>query len=257
LNIAMQLPASAIVSKGSLSAQIEPERSADLYAVWKAVFDGAHAVKRLSSDAHRPLAEEPGSQSVNAGKAKPQQVAHQYTSVALLAIGIESGLVAGSFGVSAEHDPVLELAAPGEPVTVASRISADPVGNQGNAVGANAARRLPVTKEPPDGTMPKPERSGLGEVPELGSSPAQRFAGASVDSVQVFVDGDTVSIVLRDPLISEPEAVHCGFETARRLLGRSNALNQITLNGRTVYQQLDGSLTIASEHAGAVLVFAC
>src|SRR5581483_7561244 len=57
------------------------------------------------------------------------------------------------------------------------------------------------------------------------------------ESVRVFVQGPAVAIVVRDATISDQDAVSCAFETARELTGLRSSLQQLTLNGRTLYQR--------------------
>lgn len=77
---------------------------------------------------------------------------------------------------------------------------------------------------------------------------------ATAESINVFVQGAAVSIVVRDNTLSEQEAMRCGFETARRLTGQGAALQQLTLNGQTLYRQQDAANAGTAPRA---LVFAC
>jgi len=75
------------------------------------------------------------------------------------------------------------------------------------------------------------------------------------DSVNVFVDGTAVSIVVRDAALSTPDAMRVAFDTARRLTGRSASLRQLTLNGQVLYRQRND--LIAQMSSSSVLAFAC
>jgi hypothetical protein len=79
---------------------------------------------------------------------------------------------------------------------------------------------------------------------------------SAADSVNVFVHGSAVAIVVRDPAVSDHEAVQCAFETARKLTGQRTGLVQLTLNGRILYQQQVQSPTTGALPSAA-LVFAC
>jgi hypothetical protein len=70
--------------------------------------------------------------------------------------------------------------------------------------------------------------------------------------VSVVLKGSEVSITVRDPGLTEAEALRIAFQTARELTGRSASLNQLTLNGTLLYQQ--ANTTEASSHG---LLFAC
>lgn len=76
------------------------------------------------------------------------------------------------------------------------------------------------------------------------------------DSVNVFVYGSAVAIVVRDSSIPDHEAVHCAFETARTLTGQRTGLARLTLNGRILYQQ-PIQAPADRRPASAALAFAC
>ena len=81
-------------------------------------------------------------------------------------------------------------------------------------------------------------------------------AGASADSINVCLQGAAVAIAVRDASLTEEDALHCAFETARTLTGRSAGLQQLTLNGRILYHQASEPTPVASQPS-SVLVFAC
>jgi hypothetical protein len=60
---------------------------------------------------------------------------------------------------------------------------------------------------------------------------------ASADSVAVFVRGQQVAVVVRDPGITEAVAMQCAFAAARELTGSNSGLRQLTVNGRLLYRQ--------------------
>lgn len=76
------------------------------------------------------------------------------------------------------------------------------------------------------------------------------------DSVNVFVRGSMVAIIVRDTAIEDTEALDCAFETAQKLTGVRAALQQLTLNGRVLYQQRTEAAG-AEPSAVPSLVFTC
>jgi hypothetical protein len=86
--------------------------------------------------------------------------------------------------------------------------------------------------------------------PEVGRLPAQ-------ESVTVTVEGEKVAIVVRDTDLTDREALHCGFETARRITGQRQGLHSLVLNGRIVYEQSDLSMMSTGSHLHARLRFVC
>lgn len=87
-------------------------------------------------------------------------------------------------------------------------------------------------------------------------SAGKAATGASTDSINVCLQGTAVAIAVRDASLSEQDALHCAFETARTLTGRSAGLQQLTLNGRILYHQASEPVPTASQPS-SVLVFAC
>ena len=75
------------------------------------------------------------------------------------------------------------------------------------------------------------------------------------ESVTVTVKGAEVAIVVRAEELAEQEVVRCAFETARQLTGQSSTLRQLVLNGRTLYQQRNGSNM--QDRRTSTLAFAC
>jgi hypothetical protein len=73
------------------------------------------------------------------------------------------------------------------------------------------------------------------------------------EAVSVFMQGGSVTINVRDAVLTEDEALRCAFETARTLTGERAALRALILNGRTVYRQSPPPAATASP----TLIFAC
>jgi hypothetical protein len=94
-------------------------------------------------------------------------------------------------------------------------------------------------------------------TPSTSSSSASEWREQPVPaaSVDVFVRNAAVSIVVRDPSLSEQEALRCAFETTQRLTGQRSTLRQLMLNGRTLYQRDDASTSQSA--SASTLAFAC
>jgi hypothetical protein len=97
---------------------------------------------------------------------------------------------------------------------LAARMDArEPVDSSGAEEGAAAE-----TDEPSDGLQSDHEAVG----PER---------------VSVFVQNGAVAVTVRDPRLSDVEAVRDAFQTARALTGQGASLKQLLLNGRQLYQR--------------------
>jgi hypothetical protein len=102
---------------------------------------------------------------------------------------------------------------------------------------------------------PPPEP--IGGAALLAPSAQPSSAEPLAESVRVFVQGPAVAIVVRDATISDQDAVSCAFETARELTGLRSSLQQLTLNGRTLYQRQIDSGPREAPPGGAFVFFAC
>ena len=71
------------------------------------------------------------------------------------------------------------------------------------------------------------------------SAQAPPAAEAQPEAVTIVLSGEDVTIVVRDTGLTDSEALRTAFRTARELTGRSTSLQQLTLNGRVLYQQAD------------------
>jgi hypothetical protein len=85
----------------------------------------------------------------------------------------------------------------------------------------------------------------------LGLDCAQSIGGPPSEIVSIILEGAQVSIIVRNGELSEAEALRTAFETARELTGRSSSLQQLTLNGRVLYEQ-----SIRSDSAPGGILFA-
>lgn len=221
--------------QGDVRTQTLPlgnERGDDLYALWKNVFDRAQAVRYGDGSAAAP-AEVDG----RGGDA----------SVALH----------GATGPAAEPSPSMSRGQP----PVAERVDAGvaPALRALTLRGSFHASAAPLVAVAPADIAPK--------RPDQPARPIQPARAAAFDgeaeqapapeSVSVFVQGMAVSIVVRDAVLSEHEALRSGFETARRLTGQRASLAQLTLNGRVAYQKQGVPDPVVAGHAGPSLVFSC
>jgi len=59
---------------------------------------------------------------------------------------------------------------------------------------------------------------------------------AQPEVISIVLDGNEVTIFVRDTGLEQAEALRAAFQTARELTGRSASLRQLTLNGRVLYQ---------------------
>jgi hypothetical protein len=74
--------------------------------------------------------------------------------------------------------------------------------------------------------------------------------------ITVFRQGAHITIVVRNPTLSDSDALQSAFDTAFHLSGQRTALKQLTLNGRTLYRHLHDSAPRGAS-SDAPLAFAC
>jgi hypothetical protein len=118
------------------------------------------------------------------------------------------------------------------------------------AAGIEGNPRAPATAAAPS-SPPQPDSAGVGSAPlkawaeptvrdRIGHIPVRRRAEPAPpaddgrDSVHVVRHGDTLSIVIRDPLLDDATALRCALEAAHQLTGDARRLRQLTLNGRSL-----------------------
>ncbi len=235
------LPASAhaglaAAGTSTLPGRLDPDRDKDLYAEWQSVFDRARPVQPAPDQSTLAFAADaagdvPAAEHLAArAAAAPERAAS-----APACDGAATGVQASQSGA----------------VVLTGAVASLPAGKRGDIDGVGA---FWIQPQPMTGL-----RSGaplFGADAEhhavLWQAAAARARESSPDTVSVFVQGTAVAIVVRDAGMSQPDALRCGFETARWLTGRGAALQQLTLNGRVLYQQ-----QARSEPATRALVFAC
>lgn len=105
-----------------------------------------------------------------------------------------------------------------------------------------------------------PRRTEAAQRPPAAARP-QRLPDAPetlppAESVRVFQDARGLQVVVRHVGLAPQSAVWCALETARQLTGDRRALQQVLLNGRSVYES---SSTERSSRpaAAAVVLFTC
>jgi hypothetical protein len=81
----------------------------------------------------------------------------------------------------------------------------------------------------------------------------QSYSEPRSEVISISVEDAHVSIVVRDAGLTDAEALRAAFETVRELTGRSTSLQQLTLNGRVLYQQASPTDVVASSD----VLFAC
>ena len=221
----------------AFQASLDAERAQDLYVVWKMVFEHAQAGQSGSHDAARSPAPDP-----RLGDVKP---ATDTTAAVWAPWAGARDTLPTTLPLESATAATFETAS--SAVALGPRASAAVKAVQG-AMPALARSVAALRDEPPlRSTMPEPGRNAAAPADAPDPMP---------DSVNVFVRGAAVSITVRDPAMSAHEAVRCGFETARRLTGQRAALQQLTLNGHTLYQNSDAP-ALEQARPGPVLVFAC
>ena len=227
----------APVSPGGASAlrvSVDGGRGEDLYALWNSVFEGTHVTDGAL----------PSSQSV-----APQ------AAEALVGAQVQAGSEEGTGPAEFAEDlsaldtlqGAIRYAGESSALPNVGHAPAAAVADVPDAVGTSSSPRVVDPAEPRDAT-------DVSEAPRVGASVKEEHLAAH-ESALVFVHGAAVEIVVRNSSLSEADAVHTAFETARELTGQRSALLRLTLNGRTIYQQADESSRQAP--SGSELVFAC
>ena len=242
MNAAIHLakpPLTASVGHSPAAAPIDAVQAEDLYRAWKSVFERAQAVHpadagktssaagrvqaELTQGVHGSVVHPPASRMDSAPIQEP--VSASSTSIALLKSRAGESVTAVTDESPHAADPEVSAGAITAAATSKARGIADDVQNS-----------QPVARLAPIASF---------NSPSFGA-----------ESVTVAMHGTNVDIVVRDATISEQEAVHCAFETVRRLTGQRAGLHELTLNGRIVYQRRSDSAERVAT-AQSFLVFAC
>lgn len=253
MNSATQLASSTMLAATGGSTpgtSLDVGSSQELYAIWKSVFERAKPVHISHEAAHSS--------------------AHAYARQGDFLVGVHDHSALPTDAAQAKLGNVPPASrtdiAPGQYPGAASPTvgtSAGPTMDARPEVAAatsqwasrldSSARTANVIHSELQSAVAGGHSTAPGKEVSTQSGPAQL---PSADSVNVFVRGADVAIVVRDAGISEQQALHCAFETARKLTGQRAALQQLVLNGRTLYQQ-PGDSRMHDSARSSSLVFAC
>jgi hypothetical protein len=232
--------ASMLAGGTSQQAHADSSLGREFYAAWKAVFEHSRASEPGLDGAWRRDAGLDEACSEHASRAAVADVQSE-TSVGhdVLPSDERSGGVPNMTRVAVLAKPVAANRAPANIATI--------------AVAGQAPQLLRVAGAEKAAAQAAAIRTA--------HEPAAAGQPVAIESVQVFIQGAAVAIVVRDTSLSADEAMRCAFQTARELTGRSDGLHQLTLNGRTLYQQQRSGATQepapAAGQGASVLEFAC
>jgi hypothetical protein len=213
---------------------LDAEPSADLHAAWEVVFENARAVNHSAGTAldngARQAREDRAAKQVGPGTASsgPQPVGLGQGAITTATttssrVALPRSVLPQDDQISAQHT--------GKPLMVA-RLQEE----------LRADRAAPVR----NGAAPAPAQPRLVLEPLASVPPSSEI---------VNLQAESVSIVLRDAKLSEPEALRCAFEAAHQITGRRSALRLLMLNGRTLY--CPPELPTTPSPTITTLVFAC
>jgi len=258
---ALQLAAAALpLSQEESRSIVTDEQLQQLYASWQAVFAHSHAVENFRDRALPPR--EPASRS--------EDTAHGPRDAGFKAA---SGVPDDTSPTNRASRQVGDLRG-GEPgfatdrrAAVAGKVGVvDGDGTQlisaqtalriapGSAVAQGASRdRQGIADSRAPNAEAYREQAG-GHRPSAHDIAAADAAKVIArDSVNVYLHGSEVAIVVRDSRLTEPEAMTCALATAQQLTGERDALQRLTLNGRPIYERPSRSIAATLPD----LIFAC
>jgi hypothetical protein len=205
-----------------------------LYAAWKAIFDAARPTgaesPRSSADQRTDTREK---------SSVPAQRPAVATSQTATARAFETHAANIRTGVGSQRAPVL------------ADISDAASGARAGAVTRQnvSGEVVPLTRK--FMSVAACEAADVGvRVHYLDADTAQSAGGPQFEVVSIVLEGAQVSIIVRNGELSETEALRAAFQTARELTGRSASLQQLTLNGRVLYEQA------VTDHAPSGILFA-
>ena len=238
---AMAQAAVALPPRSALPTQLGVDAGSRLYEFWNAIFARAGAsmseqptdvTPRPHSDSRLPDEEQDSNRAQTSGQ----------------------GWLAGGESVLRAVSPSLTPHGGADPLpaqfqALVGNADTSSIGDQPTSFARSPATRASTVLNGPDAREPVPPVTTT-PLPAEKSAPPQRSNMS--DSVSVFLQGGTVSIVVRDATLSAHDAVYCGFETARQLTGHRSALSRLTLNGQTLYQRQAAGAQVAP-----ALLFAC
>ena len=189
---------------------VNAERAHELYAAWKAIFENAKPAQPEA--AHSPQESESSARQIDCAPSASN------LSRDAADPGIESA--PGPARMNASGEPAGLTVAPARAAPRAEKATWTAMPG---AVAAEANCERPT------------EVAVQVHYVRTVDAPAGRESQA--EAVTIVLHGEDVSIIVRDTGLSESEALRSAFQTARELTGRSTSLQQLTLNGRVLYQQ--------------------
>lgn len=228
------LAESAVTARepGAVAAERVVEAARDVYSLWKSIFERARPSEgRASSE---------GTPAVIVHSSRPQFAIAGADQQQTLSPWADSGV--DSVRVPRRLVPATEIQSQGR----AGEAGAAMAVRSGGATGIVDPAPLPFISRQP--LRPHDIETAQAELHGgSASDPSYRERAATPltrDSVNVFVNGLAVTVIVRDAEIPASAALQCAFETARELTGRRAALQRLTLNGRMLYQSrsVEGSL---------------
>ena len=222
---------------------VDAARAQEIYAAWKAIFENARPAQSAparSRPEQTPATTEPGA-------ARPTTFAFGNPQTAQLRVDAADSVM---------------LTAP-DPAQTSLRAGVAAA----ESTATRASAPLPQTAAVPVAAMPRQIASAaVGDATSdvtvrihyLRSGSARPVGASSVgelrpEVISIILEGAHVSIVVRDVGLTEAQALRTAFETARELTGRAASLQQLTLNGRVLYQQ-SNTMDVAQS---ADVLFAC
>lgn len=236
MTTAVLLTHTAVPAPGAQSVMQVPlgsDQGEDLYALWQAVFETSHPAATAGDEG-------PHAQPVDrAPQSDPQastDTGSEHRTLPTQRVGGAADVYEPPASVAAGNARILQSVVPSGVGDMRSVAATDV-----QSSGESASESSLLMPQAPHVDPPEVEYSIQVErdpkvVQTAQETPYTEPPGVA-DSVNVFVQGTAVAIVVRDATLSDQDAVTCAFETARQLTGHSEALQSLTLNGRTLYQQ--------------------
>jgi hypothetical protein len=224
-------------------ARLDANVANELNALWRSIFERAHAGEPRGEEHGRPAASKPtthaGDDAREFVRERPEQPSAKQTSTMPETLPLNAPTAVATAAPVAQVPIVSAVAIE----TVRSIATPEP---QTPIAGLAAARAVPADVELAPAAV---ERAR----PNDDATPPAAEQMRADETVSVFMQGGAVTINVRDAVLGEDEALRCAFETARTLTGERAALRTLLLNGRTVYRQAPRPAATESP----TLIFAC
>jgi hypothetical protein len=231
LHVVVDAGAPFIAGSAGARPALDARRAQAAGAAWAAVFD------RAREEARRPEGE---AGIIDDGR--PDAGASPGWRRGAPALHIDAAAAASREAVPPD--------APPEAATGAAAFAAGPgsLGQQGSLRASG--RPAPAFVPAPSPTLQR--AALLPAASRLAGGPARPATTASAEDaspptdpaperVSIFVDDSAIAIAVRDGVVSDGDALHAAFETARLVAGQGRALRQLTLNGRVLYRRPDAA----------------